>query len=129
MILLRPRHRKHVASFALACWLFAVFVAAVHACTLEGELVGAHAVTASATEHHEQGGISPPGCEQFCTDVVRAPVKSTLVLDQPAEQALLLATVVGAPTVTSAVPATSPLDRPHPPPGIALYSRFLRLAL
>ena len=127
MTFLRPRQRKRIASFALGCWLFAAFVAAVHACAVDGELVGAHPVTMGATHHDEQGDNSPPGCEQFCTDV--ALVKSTLAQDQLGEPALLAAPVLGAPMVTGAALVTSPLDRPHPSPGIALYTRFLRLAL
>ena len=129
MMLLRPRQCQRIASFALGCWLFAAFVAAVHACAVDGKLVGAHHATKGAPTHHEQSDNSPPGCEQFCTDMVRAPVKSTPVLDQSGEPALLLAPVLGAPMVTCAAPLTSLLVHPHPPPGIALYTRFLRLAL
>ena len=129
MVLLRQRQRKLVASFALGCWLFAFFVAIVHACTLDGELVDSHHVSTGATDHQSQGDHPPTACEQFCADAARLAAKSTLFQDQTGEQALLLAPTSGAPMVPGIAPVASLPDRPHPPLGIALYTRFLRLAL
>ena len=129
MVLLRPRQRKLVASLALGFWLFAVFVSVVHACTLDGAVAGPYQVKAGATDHQGQDDDAPPGCEQFCNDEFPVPAKLTLGQDQPGDQALLLAPVLATPIVTAAPPVTLLLERPHPLPGIALYARFLRLAL
>ena len=129
MVLLRPRQCKRAASVALVCWLFAVFVGVVNGCALDEAFAGSHHVTTDVTEHQGQDGDAPTGCEQFCIDESPVPVKFTLIHDQPGEQTVLLAAVLGAPMVVSVAPVTSLHDRPHPPPGIALYTRFLHLAL
>lgn len=133
MFLLRQRQLKTVTSFALGCWLFAFIVAVVQACTLDGVLVGAqhdaHQVATGAADHHEEDGVRPPGCEQFCADEARQAARSTPAQDPPGEQALLHAPLLNAAIAIGVTPVALLIDRPHPPSGIALYTRFLRLAL
>lgn len=128
MVLLRPRQRKRVASVALVCWLFAVCVGVVNGCALDEAFTGAHQVK-EATDDQGQDGYAPPGWEQFCVDDAPVPTKCTLVHDQPGEHAVLFVAICCAPMVAATAPVIALPDRPHPPPGIALYTRFLRLAL
>lgn len=121
--------RKHVTLVALGCWLFAFIIGVVNACDLVGELAASHHVSTGAAHHHENDDATPSGCEQFCANDVAIPAKVKLFEHQSADQALLLAPTLGVTIVTGATSVPLLLDHPDPPPGIALYARFLRLAL
>jgi hypothetical protein len=55
--------------------------------------------------------------------------KLPLSADQLGEQALLLAPFIGEPLFAAPSLAQSPVHRLHPPPGIAVNTRFARLVL
>ncbi len=128
MVLFRPRQRRFITLVALGCWLFAFFAGAVNACAVVGELVDAHNITNSTTHHHDDSA-APSDCEQFCANDLLIPAKVKLFEHQPAEQAFLLVPAAGVPIMSGATPDSLLLDHPDPPPGIALYARFLRLTL
>ena len=130
MNLLRPRQRKLVTLVTLGCWLFSFFAGVVNACELVREIAVTHHASTGAAHHHESDDATPSGCEQFCANDVAIPAaKVNLFEHQSADQALLLAPMLGVTIVTGATPVPLLLDHPDPPPGIALYARFLRLAL
>jgi hypothetical protein len=130
MALFNAHQRKILTSVTLGCWLFALFVGVVHACGLDGELGRSHHVVAVSIDSQRHGdGDAHPGCQQFCADNVPVLAKLQSVQDQPGGQALLLLPFMGEPLLARMASVPSPLHRPHPPPGIALNTRFVRLAL
>jgi hypothetical protein len=128
MALFNVHQRKVLTSVTLGCWLFALFVGVVHACGLDGELDRSQHVVAASIDSHRQSDAHP-GCQQCCADNLPVLVKLQSVQDQPGGQALLLPPFVGEPLLARMASVPSPLHRPHPPPGIALNTRFVRLAL
>lgn len=130
MALFSAHQRKVLTSVTLGCWLFALSVGVVHACGLDGELGHPQRAVTASTDSEDQGDDDAhPGCERFCADNLLLLAKLQSVQDQPAGQALLLAPFVGEPLLAWMAPVPSPLHRPHPPPGIAVNTRFVRLAL
>jgi hypothetical protein len=130
MALFNAHQLKVLTSVTLGCWLFAIFVGVVHACGLDGELGHTQQVVAASIDSQRQGDDDAhPGCEQFCADNLPVLAKLQAVQDQPGGQALLLPSFVGEPLLARMASVPSPLHRPHPPPGIALNTRFVRLAL
>ena len=130
MALFNAHQRKILTSVTLGCWLFAFFVGVVHACGLDGELGRSQQVVAASIDSQRHGDDDAhPGCEQCCADNLPVLVKLQSVQDQPGGQALLLPPFVVDPLLARMASVPSPLHRPHPPPGIALNTRFVRLAL
>ncbi len=80
-------------------------------------------------DHPSHDDAVPAACEQYCVNDLPIPAKVKLFEHQPGDQVFLLAPSAGAPIVTGATLVTPLFDRLHPPPGIALYARFGRLAL
>jgi hypothetical protein len=129
MALFNAHHRKALTSVALGCWLFAFFAGVVHACGLDGRPGHSQRVAAASIDGQCQGDDDAhPGCEQFCADNLPVLAKQS-VQDQPGGQALLVLPFVDKPLLARMASVPSPLHRPHPPPGIALNTRFVRLAL
>ena len=121
--------RKVWASIALGCWLFAFLVGVVHACGLDEALGDSqHFVTASSENQVGGDENALPGCERFCTEKPLL-AKLQTVQDQPGGQTPLFARFVGEPFLAPIASIPPTLHRPHPPPGIALNTRFVRLAL
>lgn len=128
------RFRRNVlTSVALGSWLFAVLVSAAHACGI-GDLHGGHGslVPPRAAQSHANGAERPAAlsaCLPFCAEVAPAVASRAChapQVDQPATVATSPSYLGLAPRIAT---AAAVLDRPDPPPGIALYTRFLRLAL
>ncbi len=127
---IRRRQRRVLAAAVLGSWLFALFISIAHACGLGGELgYSQQVVTAMAGGHVQGDQDALPACKQFCADdsPVLAKVKS--VQDQLGGDALLLPPSLGEALLAWPAAALSLRDRPQPPPGIALNTRFVRLAL
>lgn len=122
--------RKILTSVTLGCWVFALFVGVVHACGLDEALGHSQQMVSASIDSHGQGDDDAgTGCERFCADNLPVLAKLQMVQDQPGGQALISPLRVGEPLFARMTAATSRLDRPHPPPGIALNIRFVRLAL
>ena len=129
MALLGTRQRHVLASITLGCWLFAVFAGVVHACGLDGEFGHSQQAVSASTDTPRQGADdAAPGCEQFCADNLPVLAKIQLVADQPGEQALLPFSLY-QPLLARVAFVPSPLHRPRPTPGVALNTRYVRLAL
>lgn len=125
------RQRRVLASVTLACWLFAFVVGVVQACGLHEALSFApHAPTASVDSQDRHGDDDAhQHCERNGADEMALLAKLQSVQDQPGGQAFILPPGVGDSFLARL--STSPvlLYRPRPPPGIAVYTLFARLAL
>ena len=125
----RPR-RKFIASLILASWLFAIFASVAHACNLDDDLGRTfHAAAAGAHGHDGPDSDACPGCAKFCVDDLAVLAKLKAIQDPPTGQALLTPAVVGDTLQIAAASVSSVLTSPDPPPGIAINTRFVRLAL
>jgi hypothetical protein len=114
----------------LGYWLFAIFISVAHACGLGEDLGYSRQIESAMTgdQGHADDGV-PPACKRFCADDSAVLAKMKSVQDQPGGDALLLPPSLGEPLLALAASALSLRDRPQPPPGIALNTRFVRLAL
>jgi len=129
MALLNAHQRKVLTAIALGSWLFAFFVGVVHACGIDAESgLLQQTVSISADSQDQDDEDALPGCEQFCADDLPLLAKLQSVQDQPGGYVLPLPSS-GAPILARVISASSPLHRRYPPPGIALITRFVRLAL
>jgi hypothetical protein len=129
MVTFNAHQRKVVASVALGCWLFAFFVGVVYACGLDEGLGYSQQVVTASSENQVGGDEDAlPGCERFCAE---KPVLAKLqaVQDQPEGQTLLFARFSGGSLLPPFASTPSTVHRLYPPPGIALNTRFVRLAL
>jgi hypothetical protein len=126
-MMIARRHRKLLTSLVLGTWLFAHFVAVVHACNTLAP-AGVHDV--AMVMDAGQGGEDDcsKNCLQFCSDDTPVAGKVQFVQDQPAGQPLLVAhpDVAWNPASLSARTVD---QRAHPPPDVPLLLRTLRLAL
>ena len=124
------RQRKVIAPLVLAFWLFALFVSVAHACGIDEDF--GHAglnKTVNVSEHDGWNDGASPSCDQFCADDFPVLAKLKAVQDPPTGQPLIGPSFVGESFQTTVVPIPSLLPSPDPPPGIAVYIRFARLAL
>jgi len=129
MFLLNAHQRRVVTSVTLGCWLFAFFVGVVHACGLDETLGHSQeVVTVSANSQVQGDDAAVPGCEQFCAADLPLLAKVQSVQDQPGGHALPPPSL-GEPLLVRVAWVPSPVHRPHPPPGIALITHYVRLAL
>jgi hypothetical protein len=129
MTLLR-RNRKALAASCLTVWLFSFAVGVAHACGVLPAEPGHAKVAFTPHVPEEPTGDSDgdAACAKFCADDLPLVTKLKSVQDQPGGQALVL------PPYLELLPAriaSAPLlpHRPHPPPAIALNTRFVRLVL
>ena len=129
MVVFCKRQRKVIAPLVLALWLFALFVSVAHACGLDEQLSHVGQSEAAKVGHDKSDDGASPACDKFCSDDLLVLAKLKAVQDPPAGQALLGLPFVGESfqTTVAAVPSLPP--SPDPPPGIAVYIRFVRLAL
>jgi hypothetical protein len=124
------RQRKALAPLVLALWLFALFVSVAHACGLDEHLSQMGQSEAAKVGGHDGSDDSAsPTCDKFCSDDLPLLAKLKAVQDPPTGQALMGPPFVGELFQTPAAAVPSLLPSPGPPPGIAVYIRFVRLAL
>ena len=128
MSLFKARHRKVVTSVALGCWLFAFFVGVIHACGLDEAIGHAHQGATVSTDSQGDAADTVPGCEQFCASDLPVLATPQPAQDQPIGHALL-PRFLGEPLLVRVPSVPPPLQRQHPPPGVVLITRFVRLAL
>jgi hypothetical protein len=126
---LARRTTRTVTSLTLGMWLFALISGIASAC-LPGQPGAAHAerhnaIVASA--HHTEDAAAVE-CASVCNEDRALFAKLQLVQDPPAGQAFLLA-VQPFPLLAQPSVHIAPTLRAHPPPGVPLYLRSLRLAL
>lgn len=121
-------HGKVLASVTLGCSLFAFFVGVAYACGLGGGLYPSRQVLSDSTDMPCQSA-NAAGYGQLCAENLPMVAKLQLVRHQPGGQALLLSASLGEPLLSRDTPAPSPLQRPHPPSGASLNTRYVRLAL
>jgi hypothetical protein len=124
------RRRKFITPFIMALWVFAIFVSVAHACGLDEDFGHAgpnKTVNVSGHNSSENGGS--PSCDKFCADDFPLLAKLEVVQDSPTGQALMGPPFVGESFQTTVAAVASLLLSPDLPPGIAVYIRFVRLAL
>lgn len=122
------RQRKTLAAMVVACWLFTLFVGVAHACGLDGDLGHTSPIEAMTKNGHADDG-TPPACNQFCANDLPILAKIKLVQDQSSAQSLIISLLAVEPIITSGFPVASLFPSPDPPPGIAVNTHFVRLAL
>ena len=123
-----PARRRRFASLMLGTWVFALFVGIANAC-LPGEGPQGHsAMHATAAAYHDADESVPPDCAQFCNEDLPLVAKLKTVHDQSAVQPLLVA-LFEVPVVAERSLRVDPALLAHPPPGVPVYLRSLRLAL
>lgn len=124
------RRRKAIAPLVLTLWLFAIFVSIAHACGLdEGFAYGAQHQAVNVAGHDTSNDGAPPACAKFCSDDLPILAKIKAVQDPPTGQALMVPPFVGESFQTTVAPLPPLLPLSHPPPSIAVNTRFVRLAL
>jgi len=123
------RRRKAIAPWVLAFWLFAIFVSIAQACGLDDEFAYGPQVEKAMVGGHGSDAGAPLPCAKFCSDDLPVLAKIKAVQDPPTGQALIAASLVGDSFQTVVVPIPSLLLSPDLPPGIAVNTRFVRLAL
>ena len=130
MVVFCKRQRRAMAPLVLAFWLFALFVSVAHACGLDDQLshVGQSEAAKVAGHDTSDDGVSP-ACDKFCSDDLPVLAKLKAVQDPPTGQVLMGPPIVGESFQTTVAAVASLLLSPDPPPGIAVYIRFVRLAL
>jgi hypothetical protein len=130
MSVFRKRQRKVIGSLILASWLFAIFASVAHACSLDEDLGRTfHVAAAGAHGHDRSSGDACPGCENLCADDLAVLAKLKAIQDPPTGQTLLAPAVVADAFPITAASASSLLPSQERPPGIAINTRFTRLAL
>ena len=122
--------RRSTTPFVLALWLFALAASIAHACGL-GDALDHASVTrpASVAAHQDASVDALPACDQFCTDGTALLTKLKGVEDSPAGSALLAWALPSRALIVAPLHAFPPRLGPDPPPGIAINTRFVRLAL
>jgi hypothetical protein len=130
MVVFCKRQRKAIAPLVLAFWLFALFVSVAHACGLDEQFshVG-QSEAAKVAGHDTSDDGASPACDKFCSDDLPVLAKLKAVQDPPTGQALMGPPFVGESFQTTVAAVASLLLSPDPPLGIAVYIRFVRLAL
>jgi hypothetical protein len=127
------RRRRLLTSITLGSWLFAFFIATVHACGLYAEENGrpSHETDALAATATEPDDDPSPGCEEFCATAAAAPVsKVQAVLKAERSPDVLLHSFSRAHCgMRRTVTAELVRPRPSPLPDIDLNIRFVRFAL
>lgn len=125
--------RRLLTSITLGSWLFAFFVATVHACGVYAEEHGfpLHESDACAIAVAEPNDDPSPGCEEFCATVAAAPVSKVQTLSQaerspngPLHSCARAVSAIRRPVTVQFVPSRSP-----PLPDVDLNIRFVRFAL
>ena len=124
------RHRRFLASAVLGFWAFTVFLGIANACSWDSVVavphqptVAVHAVSQSAD------GETAPGHEQSCSNDIPLMGVPGLVQDHPAGQPLILAAHRNLSFPPISAPALRLARAAHPPPGVPLSLRTVRLAL
>jgi len=130
MVFLSKRRRKGFTPFVMALWLFAIFVSVAHACGLQDSFRQSNpsegVVCAGAASAH---GETSPNCDKFCADALPLLTKLGAVQDPSMGDVVLTASVTRESFHACAAPILLPSPSPGPPPGIAVNTRFVRLAL
>jgi len=113
----------------LAVWVFALLASVAHACGLDEALAYADPGVAAQVVGHDGSDSASPACKEFCSDDSPLLAKLKTVQDPPTGSAVIAPTLIGASLQTAVTPVSSPFSGPDPPPGLAVNTRFVRLAL
>jgi hypothetical protein len=123
------RRRKTITPFILAVWVFALLASVAHACGLDEAIANAVPSVAAQLGGHDGSDSASPACKEFCSDDSPLLAKLKTVQDPPTGEAVIVPILVGGSSQTAITPVSSPFSSPDPPPGLAVNTRFVRLAL
>jgi len=123
--------RRAIAPFVLGLWVLALATSMAHACGLveQFEHAGLASPVSTAAAHQAPGEETLPACEQFCADDIPLLSKLKSVEDSPAASAVLVPALASRVWLPAPLRSSSAVAGPAPPPGIAVNTRFVRLAL
>jgi len=124
------RHRKPLSALMLGVWLFALFVSTANACMpvfVPGMGTPEQASNMAADCGEAEHQTPSASCLQFCADDTPVFSKLQLIQDQPGGQPLLISG--SAFVAPPRVPSLAVHQHAHPPPGVPVLLRSLRLAL
>ena len=123
-------YRKFLASMVLGLWAFAVFVGIANACSLNDVAAAPHLPTVSvhAVSQSSDDGVAP-GHEHSCSNDLPWVGVLMQAHEQPASQPLVLAELHHPGFPPTSAPALRFVRTGHPPPGVPLSLRTVRLAL
>jgi hypothetical protein len=131
MVFLSKRRRKGFTAFAMVLWLFAIFVSVAHACGLQVSFrqsnLSEDVVRAGAASSSH--GETSPNCDKLCADALPLPTKLSAVQDPSMGDVVLTVSVARESFHASAASILLPSPSLGPPLGIAVNTRFVRLAL
>jgi hypothetical protein len=124
------RHRKFITSSVLGFWMFVLFVGISNACSWDGVTAAPHhpTVAAHAADEFMDDGMAP-GCDEFCSNDLPLLSALKLVQEQPAGQALVVATHHDLGFLPISAPALRLARTAHPPSGVPFSLRIVRLTL
>lgn len=123
--------RRAIAPFVLGLWILALATSMAHACGLADQfehIVVASPVSAAAA-HQAPGDETLPACDRFCADDMPLLSKLKSVEDSPAASAVPVPALASSVWLPAPPRSSSAIAGPDPPPGIAVNTRFVRLAL
>ena len=127
MSIFAKSNRRAIAPFVLTLWLFALLVSIAQACGLGDHLELAS--TASTSLHPNSGDETSPACIQFCADDHPVVTKLKALEESPGGSAPFILAPMPDRRLLASVRWTLTVIVPDPPPGIAVNTRFVRLAL
>ena len=123
-----PKLSKTVTGFALAVWLFALFVGVVHACSLTDLGMAPGQVSVTSAGSCIVGEDMPAGCDRFCRSDVPVLGKAPAIGGQSAAQSPI-AVATNVQVVPSVPSAFLPAPAAHPSSGVPPTLHFTRLRL
>jgi hypothetical protein len=118
--------RKATAPIVLAMWLFALAVSIAHACGLDHILQHVEPNMPASAVKQVPTGDELPACVQFCSDDIPVLGKLKAVEDYSPGAAIVAPLLLAQPGLPHVYGVLRGLD---PPPGIAINTHFIRLAL
>ena len=121
--------RRSITTYVLALWLFALGASIANACGLGEGFEHASVTKPAGVVHQAPDGDTLPACDKFCTDEISLLTKLKSVEESPAGTAFPVASSHHSVAVVAPARSFEPVTGHDPPPGIAINTRFVRLAL
>jgi len=124
------RHHRFLVSTVLGFWAFAVFVGIANACGLDVAIAGPHHPTVAVhAGTQSMDGEAAAAHEHFCSDDLALLGALVLVQDQPASLPFVLSAHRDLGCLRMSAVALHCARTGHPPSGVPLSLRTVRLTL
>jgi hypothetical protein len=121
--------RRSITPYVLALWLVALGASMANACGLGEGFEQAGVAKPASVVHQAPDGDTLPACDKFCVDDIPLLTKLKSVEDSPVGTACLAAPGLHSLPVVAPARTFESVTGHDPPPGIAINTRFVRLAL